>query len=158
MDPLILAEGHDSTTLAWPLFLVVGGLCAVIWGIVRLARARGLQRRAVPTQGQVVDSRLETSRRTDSQGNLTNETRSHFVETVRFVVGDGAVTGSPTYPDRSNSEDRAGQTVPVYYDPNAPETFIAPRNGTTPELRNEKNTLVVGIALLVVAAVFAFVL
>jgi uncharacterized integral membrane protein len=158
MDPLILAEGHDSTTLAWPLFLVVGGLCAVVWGIVRITQARGLQRRAVPTQGQVVESRLQTSKRTDSQGNLTNETQSHFVETVRFVVDEGTVTGSPKFPDRSNSEDRAGQAVPVYYDPNAPGTFIAPRNGTTPELRNEKLTLVVGIVLLVIAVVFAFAL
>ncbi|MEO0413887.1 MAG: DUF3592 domain-containing protein [Verrucomicrobiota bacterium] len=114
--------------------LVGGGLIAL--GIVRLKGAQ--ESKSWPsTSGQITELSIKQGRKSGKKENSFNSKRTYQpVVNYRYQVGDEAFTGNRvTYEPLSRSSSRVraervisafteGQTVTVFYDPDAPEKSV----------------------------------
>ncbi len=100
------------------LVMVILGIA----GLRELRRGARLEARGRRTEGRVISSKLH-------HGGSGRDRASRLVETIEFVTEDGRVVrGNPSLND-TGSVDRSGMTVPVIFDPDRPEVFVAPQDG-----------------------------
>ena len=104
-----------------PAFLMLVMVVLGIVGLREMRRGAQLEARGRRTEGRVISSKLHHSG--------TGENRSsRLVETIEFVADGRTVRGIPSLND-TGRVDRSGMTVPVIFDPDQPEVFVAPENG-----------------------------
>lgn len=110
------------------VFSLVGAILLLVLlllgfvGVREMRRIAALEARGRRTEGRVISSRLHSSGSGDTRS-------SRLVETVEFVAEGGrSVRGNPAIND-TRRVDRSGMLVPVIYDPEEPEVFVAPHDG-----------------------------
>lgn len=114
-------DSASDIVLAAVLSVVVIGLvAALLWGLRLRKNFATFTTRARRTRGAVTSAlRRETG---------GDHSRTWFDETIEFSVGTRSVSGSP----EDNGwvhRNRRGEVVHVFYDPDDPEIFYAPKNG-----------------------------
>ena len=149
------AGGLDLTGL---LFFVVPAVLVVVGIGLLVSTVR--ERRAVlrlSEEGEQAEGRVLSSRRVHSDVRVNGERQTHQEEEIGFHTARGeTVRATPEFSD-VREQDRTGQLVTVFYDPDRPDRFIAPENGHTLSSRRAVIRVVVAVGLIVVAGLVALV-
>lgn len=140
-------------TVSLPLLMSAAGLVLCIVPTISLIRARRLAARGPRTSGEVITPHRQDGNRTSRF--LEVQLRTSMAETIEYTVPTGeTLRGIPTASD-IGTVDRTGETVTVIHDPDRPEIFVAPLNGTRISPWHTGGGLVAGVAVVVVGVVLA---
>ena len=130
-----------------PAIIGLSALWMAITAVRDLRRSSRLTSQGQQTQGLVISSHIHYS------GSRENRT-SRLVETIEFVTDRGqTIRANPTVADHK-SVDRQGMTVPVFYDRDRPEQFIAPHNGRSLSPGGAIVKIVIAVVMLVFITFF----